>query len=260
DSEKAIEILEKGIESNPSYTFGHSVLANILRARQVPKRAAEEFTKALELDPQMFGDMLNFGLYYLEIKQPQKALQYFSSALKFEPGNSELRGYYDKALAGVNTQDDDLGLSEETTGALSEMFDEGDQEQAESEELPDTGPGMEEPGPEEVKLSDEAAPAAEDLEKADEEGLPADISVDEGEALEALQDSVDVETLDAGEAETEIIAPEDSAQLADETPSSGDVNITSLLKTMREGEEEGAAVEEATAVEAVETAPVKAEW
>ena len=56
NDDKAIGILEKGIASNPSYAYGHSVLANILYSQQNHQRAAEEFKKALEVAQLVFDN------------------------------------------------------------------------------------------------------------------------------------------------------------------------------------------------------------
>ena len=66
--EDAIEILEKGIEANPSYALGHSVLAHIFHSQKSGERAEREWSKALELDPQISRDLVYMGKYFLQIK------------------------------------------------------------------------------------------------------------------------------------------------------------------------------------------------
>jgi len=211
--EKAIEILEKGIEANPSYAFGHSVLANILRGRQIPKRVTAEFKKALELDPQSPSDMMNFGQHYLEINQYDKAISYLEIALKFEPGHTELRSLREEALNKSKAMVD-LGLSDETTGALTNMFGEVRVEETDSPRLRSVAAGTEQ---EDSGFGEMLAEEVEsvDFEEAEEE-------------LFAQSDDMAGESPDTAVVETELLSEEDT---------SGDVDISSLMKSFREEEE-----------------------
>jgi tetratricopeptide (TPR) repeat protein len=121
--EDAIEILEKGIEANPSYALGHSVLAHIFHSQKSGERAEREWSKALELDPQISRDLVYLGKYFLQINQPRKAKEYFLAAARFEPRNAEIQEALTRATA-LSKTGDDLGLSKETAGALSEVLEE----------------------------------------------------------------------------------------------------------------------------------------
>ncbi|MCE5248941.1 hypothetical protein LLG96_01845 [bacterium] len=128
--EEAVEILKKGIEANPSYALGHSMLAQILHKRELYEKAAKEWGKSLDLDPQNPSDLLCLGKYYLQINQPQKAKKYLTAAARFEPSDEEVIQMLEQAVS--NSGDvDDFGLSMETAGALSVVL-------GENEAIPET--------------------------------------------------------------------------------------------------------------------------
>ncbi|MFC1606994.1 hypothetical protein ACFL47_03395 [Candidatus Latescibacterota bacterium] len=229
--DKAVEILEQGIQSNPGYAFGHAILANIMLVQNVPKRAAEEYQKALDTDPQMPCIFREYGKYFMGINQPAKALSFLKEALKYENDNPELRDLYEKADADSKAQTD-LGLSDETTGAITEMF-------GNEEELPEIAVDTDEAAGGEEVLSDtdedvladsDEVPDGEILDVFDMDGLDdLDMTEDSGSGIDELASE------DDGLAETVVAVEGEEQQVPSEA--SDDVDITSLLKTMRDNQE-----------------------
>jgi len=139
---EAILILEKGIKSNPSYAIGHSVLAKILHSQNSPEGAAEEWTAALKLDPQLPSDLFLYGKNLLKNENHSEACKYLFAASRYEPDNTDILMALDQAMTGTD-ESNDLDLAEETTEALAEMYEMDVEEEIiahlESDDSHDTG-------------------------------------------------------------------------------------------------------------------------
>ena len=94
---EAIGLLEEGIDTNPDYAPGHSILSDILFKENLDLRAAKELKTALDIDSQMPVDLLKLGMYYLGQSKPSEALPYLRNALLFEPLAADVRDAYEKA-------------------------------------------------------------------------------------------------------------------------------------------------------------------
>ena len=122
-NDEALRVLEKGINSNPNYAPGHSVLAEILFTMDSYEKAALELKASLHLDPQMPKDHFKLGNYYLEQNRPDKAIQYLWSALRFEPHVHDIQSAFDKAQLSI-TPPVDSTLSGDTEKELSQLTEE----------------------------------------------------------------------------------------------------------------------------------------
>ena len=120
---EALRVLEKGINSNPNYAPGHSVLAEILFTMDSHEKAALELKASLHLDPQMPKDHFKLGNYYLEQNRPDKAIQYLWSALRFEPHVHDIQSAFDKAQLSI-TPPVDSTLSGDTEKEISQLTEE----------------------------------------------------------------------------------------------------------------------------------------
>lgn len=120
--EEALEVLNKGIEANPYYAAGYSVLAEIYSKQESNEKSAELLEKALSLEPQSPRDMFNLGKY-LTTDQPDTAKVFLWAANRYEPDDAEVQGVFEETVvqAGVSK---DLGLSPETERALSDTEEE----------------------------------------------------------------------------------------------------------------------------------------
>jgi tetratricopeptide (TPR) repeat protein len=83
--EQAMEILRKGIEANPFYAPGYSVLATILLQRNsTDDEAVEALLTALKIDPQRPRDLLCLGNRFLR-SDPVRSDTFLQYARIFEP-------------------------------------------------------------------------------------------------------------------------------------------------------------------------------
>ena len=60
--------------------------------------AMEEYTKALELQPEDVGLLFNFGRALFDSGDKQKAKEYFGKCLKLDPSLKEAAEYLEKML------------------------------------------------------------------------------------------------------------------------------------------------------------------
>ena len=150
---EAIIILEKGINANPSYALGHSVLANIFHSQNSPEGAADEWNSALKLDPQIPSDLFLYGKYLLKINNRKEARKCLYAASRYEPDNTDILIALDQAMTD-KVEKPDLALSDETTEALSDMYEMDIQE--EITELPVSDDDLEAGGTAIVEALEEA--------------------------------------------------------------------------------------------------------
>jgi len=237
---EAIEILEKGIQANPQYAPGHSVLADILFIRNSYEKAAEELKIALHFDPQMPKDIFRLGKYFLQQNQSEKAIQHLLNAQRFEPLEEDVRYTLEEARL-KDTVPEDPSLSTKTQSVLSEISEspgsekvetaeslpeyaemvEGEQEQEESiTELVETGTVPESEEDRQIAI-EEGKP--EVVEPADEAETDDQLSRDESESIKKLI-SQEIEHLvseDHEEIESLLTSEKEDVQV-DEVPSSGE--------------------------------------
>lgn len=96
-TDEAIEVLSKGINVNPDYAAGYSVLAEINANQELYEAAIEHLEKSLSLEPQAPRDIFNLGKYSID-NQPDKAKDYLWKAYYYEPGVSDVKNALKKAL------------------------------------------------------------------------------------------------------------------------------------------------------------------
>ena len=92
---EALEVLNNGIEANPYYAPGYSVLAEIYSMQESQEKSAEQLEKALLLEPQAPGDLFNLGKYLIN-NQPEKAKDYFWAAYCYEPEVPEVKSAFER--------------------------------------------------------------------------------------------------------------------------------------------------------------------
>ena len=67
-----------------------------------PEKAIEDYTKAIELDPNRTCLYSNRASCYTRMKQPEKAIEYFNKALELDPDLKEARECLDRILRNKN--------------------------------------------------------------------------------------------------------------------------------------------------------------
>jgi len=287
--DEAIEILRKGIEANPHYAPGYSVLSGLLLMKEEEDEGVEKLEAALKLDPQAPRDCFTLGRHYLEKNRPEKAAPYLWAALRFEPAVTEVEDAYEKTLKAGKAENEELRLSTESEKVLSELTETPGEEETPAgrlsgdvgaetvesavtgEEVPSSEAALEAP-PEEISaetMEKEPVPDDRAFEEEITEDIPAhtgaaEMGMEPGEpeAGETGLEEIPGETLMEEESAagtavpeepvSEEIIPEEAAE-SGETPPTGDGGDLPEVSDEEFDEllgETGAAVE----MEALETA------
>ncbi|MBI4244151.1 MAG: tetratricopeptide repeat protein [Planctomycetes bacterium] len=97
ETEKAIELLKKGIELKPSHAEAHNYLGKIYNNNGKYEEAMACFKKASELKPEYVEPLLNRGIMHLQLQQPDKALKSLRQALEIKRDSSDI--YYNLGIA-----------------------------------------------------------------------------------------------------------------------------------------------------------------
>lgn len=286
--EEAIEVLNKGIEANPSYASGYYVLSDIYARKSMHKESANLLERALSLDPQAPRAHFKLGQYLLEV-DPDRAREHLRIAQRFEGDAPEVHDLMADVFPGAAVEPEHEAEPDEAVSKASE-----EQIPAEPEEKPEAEPAFDDTmfavpeGPEaEVDLDVLETDQALEEEGAEATGEEAALEeLLEGEAPESTpepvldvpdedfdfsdlhldeEEAVEPETLEAEALETEEEAavtvpeteePEPETEGAALTAESlGDVTDEDLDFPELLGEEETAEEAEAAAAEATEAAP-----
>ena len=137
-TDEAIEVLTKGIEANPYYAAGYSVLAEIYANKELPDESAAQLEKALSLDPNSPRDLFLLGQHLIET-DPEKAEEHLKTAFRYEPENSEISHALDRLSAGEK-EEFDYSLSPDTEEALSKLSEEEISDESEDEMIAEEKP------------------------------------------------------------------------------------------------------------------------
>lgn len=120
--ERALEILRKGIQANPFYAPGYSVLAELLFQQNSPGEAADALRSALKIDPQRPRDLLRLGNHFLE-SDPLESQTLLWAARVFEPQSAQVSALFTQA------------------GEHSYPYEEGETDQVITEQTEEEGDG-----------------------------------------------------------------------------------------------------------------------
>jgi protein O-mannosyl-transferase len=87
DIGRAAADFEKAVQLDPNDSFGYAGLGMIAGVQGNHARAFEMFDKSVQLDPGYFNHYYNRGLAYLQLRQAEKAVPDFEKALQLNSGN-----------------------------------------------------------------------------------------------------------------------------------------------------------------------------
>ncbi len=111
NTDEALEILSNGINANPDYAAGYSVLAGINMKQGLHEAAIEHLEKALALEPQSPKDLLNLGKY-LSDNNTVLAKEYLWKAHRYEPDSSETKAALNALLTKLGDEPAEDALPE----------------------------------------------------------------------------------------------------------------------------------------------------
>lgn len=209
DVERALDILHSGVEANPVYAPGYSVLGNLYYSQNNFNEALKYWKKGLELDPLMPRDIYRMGVHCLENDMLSEAVKYLEIATVFEPHNQQILAYREEAESRDMTTGD-LGLAEETMSALTEITSHGTESAIMIPEVIDEEAAQDEPEASEPIVAEPAAGLSEsDTETYD--GGSEDVGTDVIETTPDISEPESTETTDVGSDETEMTPTVDTS-------------------------------------------------
>lgn len=124
--EEAVDILKRGIKTNPDYAPGYSVLAELLFQLDSEEEAVENLVSALRLDPQIPRDLFRLGTYHLD-RDPSKAEPYLKAAYAYDPESEDISTSYEKVRTLIDTGSGDESATAEAQPDL--LVGDGDHEE-----------------------------------------------------------------------------------------------------------------------------------
>jgi tetratricopeptide (TPR) repeat protein len=92
DIERAVEILEKGLERFPLYASARVILGKCFYDTGATERAKAEFTRVLEVDPENLVALKFMGDISLAVDRRDEAAEYFRKIVAIDPTNEEATG------------------------------------------------------------------------------------------------------------------------------------------------------------------------
>lgn len=117
--DQAYQIAKKGIESHPDFASGQLTYARVLIDLEKAEEAISHLKIATEMSPDNFLAHKILGETYIQLKEPNKALQVFKMALYLDPMDEFAKKMVKKleSLSAADFKEDVLNqsLSEETS-------------------------------------------------------------------------------------------------------------------------------------------------
>jgi len=195
--DKAIGVLEKGLEDNPDYITARIILAACFTDQGHLQKAQEEYERVLELDPFHAQAMKKLAKLLLDMNKPEEARQFMVNYLEEVPDDENVRKLLtslddrDSSVKEISTEEmttivegDDI--SEDTESAVRnetteerEAADPEDQDVKNQENYPD---GIKN---ETLPVQEAASQEAETV-KEDEPAKQEPISSDEDELIATM--------------------------------------------------------------------------
>ena len=204
--DEAIEVLSKGINANPDYAAGYSVLAEINTNQELHEAAIEHLKKSLSLNPQAPRDIFNLGKYFID-NQPEIAKDYLWKAHHYEPGASDVKNALKEALSKTG-EAGEIDLLPDTEGVHPEMLGKVKVTE-EVEEVTEETTGVDESIPEEFPEETEISIPTEGdetqlIEETEIEEPPEEVITDESTVkdIELSPETEDALSELVGEVET----------------------------------------------------------
>ncbi len=244
---EALDILNKGIETNPYYTPGYTVLSEIYSIQGAEEKSVENLEKALSLEPQSPRNLLNLGKYLTD-EQPEKAKEYKWTAHRYEPGISE-ETPLSKGLSA------DIDLIPDTEEAFSELAEETASAE-EVEEVIGESTGAEESMMEEKEEEAEISV----LSELDEIQSVEEMEIHELSEKTAIEETAETSLEKSLEVDIDLIPDTEEAfsELAEETVSAEEVEevidkSTGAEESMMEEKEEEAEISVSSEIDEIQS-------
>ena len=84
--EQALAAFNQVIRRKPGFAEGWNKRATLYYMAGEVRRSLEDCREVLKRNPNHFGALSGFGLLYLQLEEPERALEYFERAYAINPG------------------------------------------------------------------------------------------------------------------------------------------------------------------------------
>ena len=96
---ESFDVLKHAIAANPKDANAHALLGDLYVSGGMEDEAMKEWSAAREIDPKLPALLRNMGYTALYLKQPpEKAIEYFTDGVKYDPQNAENYQGLERAL------------------------------------------------------------------------------------------------------------------------------------------------------------------
>ncbi|HEY5132840.1 MAG TPA: tetratricopeptide repeat protein [Candidatus Krumholzibacteriaceae bacterium] len=109
ETDKAIEIIEKGLEKFPQYASAHVILGKCFYDKGATERAKGEFSRVLELDGENMVALKFMGDILLAEDKRQESAEYYRRILAIDPTNEPVARALKEMEASFVVREIDLG-------------------------------------------------------------------------------------------------------------------------------------------------------
>jgi tetratricopeptide (TPR) repeat protein len=107
--DKAIEIVEKGLEKFPQYASAHVILGKCFYDKGATERAKAEFTRVLDVDAENMVALKFMGEIFLAEDKRADAAEYFKKILVIDPTNEDVAHALEEMEESFVIREIDLG-------------------------------------------------------------------------------------------------------------------------------------------------------
>lgn len=108
-ADKAIEILERGLERFPDYASAHVILGKCYYDKGASERAKAEFVRVIEIDPENMVALKFLGDILIAENKRAQAADYYRRVLAIDPTNAEVARTLKEMESVFPPKDIDLG-------------------------------------------------------------------------------------------------------------------------------------------------------
>mgnify|MGYP000898307680 CR=1 FL=1 len=105
DRKSAIRHANLALEKDPSYIPAHVTIGDIQKSDLIYDKAAESYSRALNLDPNNFEARLKRARLTFEIRKFPEALDYLDTAVKVNPYSGDVYTLRSKCYAALGDQE-----------------------------------------------------------------------------------------------------------------------------------------------------------
>jgi tetratricopeptide (TPR) repeat protein len=103
----AIQTFSEVIRRKPEFAEGWNKRATLYYVRGDLEKSLADCDEVMKRSPVHFGALSGYGLIYLQLGQPERALQYFERALAVDPNLDQIQAAFDALREALDREQQD---------------------------------------------------------------------------------------------------------------------------------------------------------